>query len=131
MKYDEFIKNVQNSGSFNFREDAEKAVQATLETIKERIVGDEAVQLSAQLPEDLAKHLRGREGQFGDHFKVEEFYQRISQKEGTDAATAAIHAKAVISVLSCAVTPGEFADVRSNFSEDYDELFAELANTEK
>jgi uncharacterized protein (DUF2267 family) len=131
MKYDEFIKNVQNSGSFKSREEAEKASQATLETLKERIVGDEAVQLGAQLPEDLAKHLRGREGQFGDHFKAEEFYQRISQKEGTDVATAAIHAKAVISVLSHAVTPGEFADVRSNFSEDYDELFAELANTEK
>ncbi|KAM3091799.1 DUF2267 domain-containing protein [Phormidesmis sp. 146-35] len=131
MKYDEFIKNVQNLGSFNSRQEAEKATQATLETVKERIVGDEAVQLGAQLPEDLAKHLRGREGEFGAHFKLDEFYQRIGQKEGTDAETAALHAKAVISVLSQAVTPGEFADVRSNFSDDYDPLFAELAHTEK
>lgn len=123
MQYDEFIKQVQNQAQVDSRETAEKAVVATLETIKERIVGDEASQLAAQLPENLAKHLRGREGQFGDHFKVDEFYNRVSQKEGVDTSTAATHAKAVVSVLNAAVTPGEFEDVKLNFSEDYSELF--------
>lgn len=124
MKYDEFIKNVQNYTQADSRETAEKAVAATLETLKERIVGDEANQLAAQLPEPLAKHLRGREGEFGGHFKLEEFYNRVSQKEGVDPATAAVHVKGVFSVLSQAVTPGEFQDVKINFSEDYNELFA-------
>lgn len=131
MKYDEFIRHVQSSAQFSTREEAEKATQATLETLKERIVGDEAAQLAAQLPEDLAKHLRGREGQFGDHFKLEEFYQRVSQKEGVDLATAAAHAKVVFSVLNVAVTPGEFADVRSNLSEDYKDLFAASVSSQK
>lgn len=131
MKYDEFIKHVQSAAQLTTREDAEKATQAMLETLKERIVGDEAAQLAAQLPENLAKHLRGREGQFGDHFKIEEFHQRVSQKAGVDLATAETYVKAVFSVLSVAVSPGEFADVRSNFSEDYDKLFAAFATVEK
>jgi uncharacterized protein (DUF2267 family) len=35
----------------------------------------------------------------------------------------------VFTVLQQAVTPGEFADVRANFSDDYEELFA--ASSEK
>ncbi|HBE35815.1 MAG TPA: DUF2267 domain-containing protein, partial [Cyanobacteria bacterium UBA11368] len=37
---------------------------------------------------------------------------------------AAMHVRAVFTVLQQAVTPGEFADVRANFSPDYEELFA-------
>ncbi|MBW4538527.1 MAG: DUF2267 domain-containing protein [Myxacorys chilensis ATA2-1-KO14] len=128
MQYDEFIKHVQSYTQADSRETAEKAVVATLETLKERIVGDEASQLAAQLPEPLAKHLRGREGEFGDHFNLEEFYSRVSQKEGVDPSTAVIHVKGVFSVLNAAVTPGEFQDVKANFSKDYDELFAPSGN---
>lgn len=57
-------------------------------------------------------------------FFLYEFIERVSQKEGVDLTAAATHAKAVFIVLASAVTPGEFADVRANFSEDYKELFA-------
>lgn len=124
MKYDEFIKNVQAVAQLDTRADAERATQATLETIKERIVGDEAKDLASQLPAQLAQYLHGREGQVGDHFKLEEFIRRVSEKEGLEPSVAFIHARAVFSVLQDAVTPGEFADVRHNFSDDYDEIFA-------
>ncbi len=130
MKYDQFIKQVQSFAQLESREAAEKATKATLEVLRDRIVGDEASQLAAQLPGDLAKCLEGREGQPGDHFKVEEFYERISQKEGVDVVTAASHAKVVFSVLNMAVTPGEFQDVTANFSEDYEELFAAPMNAQ-
>ena len=131
MKYDEFIKHIQSSAQLDSREEAEKATQITLEIIKERIVGDEASQLAAQLPEGLAKHLRGREGQPGDHFKIEEFYQRICDRGNVEPETAASYARAVFAVLELAVSPGEFADVRINLSEDYNELFAAPANPQK
>lgn len=124
MKYDEFIKHVQTLALLDSREPTEKAVQATLETIAERIVGNEASQLAAQLPSQLGQYLRGHEGENGDHFPLQEFYQRVSQKEGVEPTTAALHARAVFAVLNMAATPGEFADVRANFSEDYEELFA-------
>jgi uncharacterized protein (DUF2267 family) len=129
MKHDEFIKHVQSVAQLDSREEAERATRATLETLKERIVGDEASQLAAQLPKDLAQCLQGREGQFGEHFPIEEFYQRVSEKEGVEATAAATHVRAVFTVLQAAVTPGEFDDVRANFSEDYEELFAAQIGT--
>ena len=124
MKYDQFIKHVQTLAQLDSRDEAESATRATLETIKERIVGNEASQLAAQLPKEMAEYLHGREGEDGQYFKVEEFYRRVSEKEGVDTTAAAIHARAVFNVLQQAVSPGEFADVRVNLSDDYDELFA-------
>lgn len=123
MKYDEFIKHVQTLAQLDSRDEAERATRATLETIKERIVGNEASQLAAQLPSEFAKCLRGREGEDGQHFPIEEFYRRVSEKEGLEPTAIPIHVRAVFSVLQAAVTPGEFADVRANFSQDYEELF--------
>lgn len=124
MKYDEFIKHVQTVAQLDSRQAAEQATRATLETIAERIVGNEASQLAAQLPAELGQYLRGHEGEDGKHFSLTEFYQRVSQKAGLDPVAAAVQSRAVFSVLNQAVTPGEFADVKANFSDDYDELFA-------
>lgn len=129
MKHDEFIKHVQSVAQLNSKEEAESATRATLETIKERIVGNEASQLAAQLPKEFGEYLRGREGEDGQYFTIEEFYQRVSEKEGVEPTTAAIHARAVFSVLQAAVTPGEMADVRANFSDDYEDLFSAQSKT--
>lgn len=123
MKHDEFIKHVQTVAQLSSKDEAERATRATLETIKERIVGDEASQLAAQLPKEFGQYLHGRAGENGDTFGLSEFVERVSRKEGTELTTAAAHVKAVFTVLASAVTPGEFADVRANFSEDYSELF--------
>ncbi len=124
MKHEEFIKHVQSVAWLNSKDEAERATRATLETIKERIVGDEASQLAAQLPKEFGQYLHGREGENGDTFGLKEFVERVSRKEGTEPTAAATHVKAVFTVLASAVTPGEFADVRANFSEDYSELFS-------
>lgn len=124
MKYDEFIKHVQSFAQLNSREEAERATRATLEILKERIVGDEASQLAAQLPLELGQYLRGREGQNGQHFPLQDFIRLVSEKEGVQPTTAAMHVRAVFAVLQQAVTPGEFADVRANFTDDYKDLFA-------
>ena len=123
MKYDQFIKHVQTLAHLTSHDEAERATRATLEIIKERIVGNEASQLAAQLPKELGEFLRGREGGDGQYFRIEEFYRRVSEKESVDLTVAAIHARAVFAVLKEAVSPGEFADVRANFSDDYEELF--------
>ncbi len=96
--------------------------------MKERIVGDEASQLAAQLPEGIAKHLRGREGQGGNHFKIEEFYQRVCDRGSVEPETAAIYARGVFATLASAVSPSEFADVKINLSKDYDEIFTAPAD---
>jgi uncharacterized protein (DUF2267 family) len=54
---------------------------------------------------------------------VQEFYERVAQKEGTDSEEAVKHARAVATVLQTAVTGGELEDVRSQLGNEYEELF--------
>ena len=124
MKRDEFLKHVQSVAQLDSREEAERATRATFEVLAERIVGDEAKDLASQLPQELGQYLRGREGENGQAFSLKEFYQRVADKEGVEPNVAAMHVRAVFTVLQQAVSPGEFADVRANFSPDYEELFA-------
>jgi uncharacterized protein (DUF2267 family) len=123
MKYDEFLKHVQSVAQLNSREEAELVTRATLETIRERIVGDEANDLAAQLPKELGEFLHGREGQNGQHFDMQEFVRRVAEKEKVEPTNAVIHVRSVFTVLQNAVTPGEFSDFQANFSDDYAEFF--------
>lgn len=130
MKYDEFIKHVKSVAQLNSREEAEQATRATLEIIKDRIVGNEAKDLASQLPKELGEFLRGREGENGQHYDMQEFIARASEKEGVDPTAAVMHVRAVFAVLQDAVSPGEFADFQANFSDDYAELFASSPTSE-
>lgn len=130
MKYDEFIKHVQSVAQIDSREQTQRVTRATLETIKERIVGDEAKDLAAQLPEEIAQYLRGREGENGQHFKLQEFIERVSKKAGVESTDAIMHVRAVFTVLQNAVSPGEFADFKHNFSDDYAELFPRVSENQ-
>ena len=123
MKCDEFIKHVQSIAQFDSRDEVESAIRATLETLRERLVGDEAKDLASQLPSEFGQYLRGREGENGQPFSLKEFYQRVSEKESVDPVTAATHAPAVFSVLNVAVEPGEMQDAIANLSSDYKDLF--------
>jgi uncharacterized protein (DUF2267 family) len=124
MKYDEFTNTVQAVANMDSKQQAERAIKAALETLSERILGNESSHLADQLPEEIGTYLRGREGQMGERFSLEEFYRRVSDREGVDGQTAATHTKAVFSALSAAVTTGEFEDMKSNLPADFKDLFA-------
>jgi uncharacterized protein (DUF2267 family) len=121
LKRDEFVKRVQDIGELDSREDAERAIKATLGTLKQRLAGYEPDNLAAQLPEDLADPLRGEGGREG--FALAEFYRRVADKEGTDETRAIRDARAVALVLQEAVTTGEMDDVRHQLKDEYAELF--------
>ena len=121
MKRDEFVKRVQEMGELGSREEAERAVKATFETLKERLAGNEPDNLASQLPEDLADPLRGEGGR--QDFSVGEFYERVAQREGVGADQATRHARAVALVLQEAVTTGEVDHVRDQLKDEYAELF--------
>lgn len=123
MEYQEFITHVQSLAQSNSREEAERATRATLATIKERIAGDELQSLAAQLPQELGDCLRGREGDSGQSFGLQEFIARASQRENIEPTTAAIHVRAVFAVLQNAVNPEKFVAFHKHFPHDYEELF--------
>jgi uncharacterized protein (DUF2267 family) len=121
LKRDEFVKRVQEIGELGSREEAEQAIKATLETLKQRLAGYEPDNLAAQLPEDLANPLRGEGGREG--FALAEFYRRVAETEGVDEPQAIRHARAVALVLQESVTTGEMDDVRHQLKDEYAELF--------
>ncbi|MBD2344681.1 DUF2267 domain-containing protein [Anabaena subtropica] len=130
MEYGGFITHVQSLAQSNSREEAQRATCATLETIKERISGEEAQELAAQLPQELADCLRGREGEPDQSFNLQDFIMRVSQKENLEPTTTAIHVRAVFAVLQNAIRPEEFAKLHSHFSHDYEEMFGTSPTSE-
>lgn len=123
MKHDEFIGKVQHRARLSSRGDAEVATHATLETLAERLAGGEAKDLASQLPRGIADYLHTGLAGAGEHFSVDEFFQRVSKREGVDLPKAIYHARTVIAVLYEAVTPGEITDVRAQLPADFSRLF--------
>jgi uncharacterized protein (DUF2267 family) len=124
MKHDEFIGQVQHRARLGSRGDAERATRATLETLGERLAGGEPKDLASQLPPELGRHvLEGLAG-LGEPFSLDEFFRRVSVREGVDLPKAIFHARMVISVLKEAVSQGEIDDVLSQLPPEYDRLFA-------
>ncbi len=128
MKGERFIAEVGDLAELDSNEDAKTAVRATLETLKERLAGNEPSNLAAQLPPEIAIFVEGDGGR--EAFSVQEFYERVAQKEGTTNSEEAVkHARAVSTVLQTAVTGGELEDVRSQLGNDYEELFGQTSSS--
>jgi uncharacterized protein (DUF2267 family) len=125
MKYDEFIKEVQTRGHMHSRQEAQKATQATLETLAERLAGGEPHDLASQLPPELAEYIRYEGEQQSEPYSLEEFFERVNEREqeGVDLPRAVYHARVVMEVLQDAVTKGEIEHVRSQLPGEYEALF--------
>jgi uncharacterized protein (DUF2267 family) len=127
MKGEQFIAEVKNLAELDSNEDAQKTIRATLETLRERLAGNEPADLAAQLPQEIAPFVEGAGGQ--EAFSVQEFYERVAHKEGTKSEEALKHARAVATVLQTAVTGGALEDVRSQLGNDYEELFGQTGSS--
>ena len=123
MNVDQFLAEVKNLADLGNDEEAEKATRATLETLRERLAGNEPSNLAAQLPPEIASYVEGSGGQGSSD--LAEFYSGVAQKEGVGQDEAAKHARAVATVLQTAVTGGELDHVRSQLGNKYKELFGQ------
>lgn len=123
MEYTEFITHVQTLAQSESREEVEVATRATLEIIKQIIPSDEREELAAQIPRELGEYLRGSETEPIQSFHLQEFIERISQKESVSPTISIIHVRAVFAVLQNAITPEKFRKFYDYFSHDYEELF--------
>ncbi len=132
MKYDEFIEQVQKRARLASKNEAERATRAALETLAERISKEERYDVASQLPRGLAMYLKqpflgpGKQPAPSPKrdFSLDEFFQRVSIREDVPLATAREHAHAVMSVLSDALSKGEFEDIRKQLPiEFYYEFF--------
>ncbi|MEI6444271.1 MAG: DUF2267 domain-containing protein [Nostocales cyanobacterium ELA583] len=123
MEYTEFITHVQSLSQSESREEAEVATRSTLEIIKQIIPSDEREELATEIPYQLREYLCGSETEPIQSFHLQEFIERISQKEKVAPTIAAIHVRAVFAVVQNAVSPEKFRKFYDYFSHDYEELF--------
>lgn len=124
MKASEFVTRVQQYGNMGTAEQALLASRATLETLSERLNEGEPARLGAQLPPEIAQYLHTRHS--GDGFSVETFFDRVTEREGTDRAQAKEHARAVVAALGDTVSEGELNELRRQLSADYQLLFGDI-----
>jgi len=94
-----------------------------LETLAERLAGGEPKNLAAQLPAEIGIHLERGPEAGGQRFPLDEFFKRVSEREGVELPKAVFHARAVIDVVCEAVSGGEIQDVRSQLPADFQPLF--------
>ena len=123
MDYQKFLGQVQHRAQLPTLEDAVTATRATLETLAERLEGGAPGNLAAQLPQEIGRYLRGDLAGSGRSLSLSEFDQEVAIREGVDVSTAKFHARAVMSVVSEAVSPGELKKVRDQLPADYAALF--------
>ena len=124
MDYDEIIGIIQQAAGGLSREAAERAAQATLQTLADRLSRDEVRQhLVLELPDEMKPWI------FTDtqaeRFGIDEFLDRVAKREGTDIETALQHARAVFFALGSALSPEAVAHMASILSREFDPLLAE------
>jgi uncharacterized protein (DUF2267 family) len=125
MTHDEFLGHVQNRARLASTGEAETAVRATLETLAERLEAGLADNLAAQLPQELGRFLRGDVAENFRRTTVQEFFQRVCDREGAavDPAAAAYHTRVVLEVLQEAVSPGIIQKVLATLPEEFRPIF--------
>jgi uncharacterized protein (DUF2267 family) len=121
MNTAEFLSTVEQEGHLP-RPDAERATQATLTTLAERLSAGEARDVAEQLPSELRPWLTAEGGP--EPFHVDEFLRRVAERELVDPATAERHARAVMAALGRAVSPDELHDMASELPKDFEPLLA-------
>jgi uncharacterized protein (DUF2267 family) len=123
MRHDEFLTAVQERAQLD-ADGAERATEATLTALAERLEQGEATDFASQLPQELKEKVRGAAGGTGEPIALTEFIRKVAQKEGVSEYAARQHACAVVDVLREQLTEGQVDDVLSQLPEDYRTLFA-------
>ena len=113
---DQFVTTVAQAARIGLRR-AERAIEATLQTLADRIDAGEARDLANELPDEIAPWLATTAP--AERLDIDEFLRRVAERESVDIETAERHAAAVFIALHRAVSPQEFADLRAELPKDF------------
>ena len=123
MDHDTLIGQVQARARLDSRGAAEAATRATLETLAERIPAPLADNLAAQLPREIAEHLRRVEAapdqpETGVRMRYREFFDRVARRAGADTAKATYEARCVMEIVGEATQGGVLDHVRQSLDDE-------------
>lgn len=119
MNHDEFVGHVQHNAHLPSRGDAETIIRATFETLGERVQSETAAHIAAQLPPELARHLKDRRF---EHLSLREFHERVAKRENTDVQKSMFHARCVLDTMRTAISPGAVQKLRMQLPEEFQPL---------
>jgi uncharacterized protein (DUF2267 family) len=120
MRYTSFVTTVERLSGLS-RPASERAIEATLRTLSERISGGEADDIAAFLPQEVRPWLTSAV-EPAEPFDREEFIRRVADREHVDPSVAEDHVRAVFQAIGFAVAPGELRDMAAQLPRDYEDL---------
>jgi uncharacterized protein (DUF2267 family) len=126
--HERFIVTVQQKAGISWDE-AERAAEATLRTLGERIAAGQARDLAAGLPRELRRPLTEPGGD-AQRFDAREFVRRVAEREGVDPETAERHARAVFIALARLVRDDELEDLAAELGRDRAALLGDRSAAE-
>jgi uncharacterized protein (DUF2267 family) len=121
MTFDHFVGQVQHRAQLASTGEALRAIRCTFETLGERLSFDEAKDLAAQLPRELASYFAVSEHSV--RMSLGDFFHRVSEREQVVLPKSVHHARVVTEVLQEAVSLGEIHHVRGQLPEEWNALF--------
>ncbi|HEX8855291.1 MAG TPA: DUF2267 domain-containing protein [Thermoleophilaceae bacterium] len=121
-EYEQLVKTIQHKAEASWDE-AERAAEATLTTLAERLSGGEARDIAEELPEEARRWLA--DGDRAQPFDVDEFLRRVAEREQTDLETAERHARAVFAALTRTLSREELSDMTAELPKNFGRLLPE------
>ncbi len=122
MQYDEFLHAVEERTGIIDLADAERTAVAVLEALCDRLTGDEAHDLLAQLPARLKKSVTVTLAPM--RMTPDEFVNRIARERRVPPEEARNRVRGVFGAIREAISWGEFQDVLEQLDPEYADLLA-------
>lgn len=122
MKYDEFVDRVAERAGISDRSEAERTTVTVLQELCDRITGDEAWDLLAQLPAQLKEAVIISPAALP--LTAEEFVARVARELEVTPEEARTRVRAFFGTLREAVSWGELEDVLAQLDPEYADLLA-------
>jgi uncharacterized protein (DUF2267 family) len=118
-RHERFVVTIQQRTGIGW-DKAERAAQATLETLAERVSAGVARDLAGRLPVAERRWLQPQ----GDAQPLDPvaFVRRVAEREETDPATAEAHVRAVFLALARLLTEHELGELVAELPKNYDAL---------
>jgi uncharacterized protein (DUF2267 family) len=122
--HERFIVTVQQMARLSWDE-AQRATEATLTTLAQRLSSGGARDIAEQLPEELRGHLATNTDAMS--MRAAEFVRRVAEREGIeDLEAAELHVHAVFDALQRFVDERELLQMESELSKDFLTLTAPM-----
>lgn len=123
MDYEQVIERTRQASDGLDRQAAEHTLQATLQTLAERLPRGEARHIMRELPPELTPWIYTETDAVP--LGIDKFLEKVAKREGTDIETALRHARAVFFALGDALSAEAVAHLVASLPQTFGPLVAE------